>query len=127
MGAVRVEAIAWDPAAAVLRSYVDASGGQPLVDDVVGFSVRYFADAVPPPRPKPQPGVASCLFDAAGQPRLPVLAATHGALAELTPAMLVDGPVCGVAPQRFDADLYRVRQVRVTIRVEGLFGIPEGS
>jgi hypothetical protein len=118
VGAARVEALAWDPAAAMLRSYVDASGGQPLVDDVVGFSVRYFADTAPPLQPRPPSGVSSCLFDAAGLPLLPVLPATYGPLAELTPAMLTDGPVCGLAPQRFDADLYRLRQVRVTLRVQ---------
>jgi type II secretory pathway pseudopilin PulG len=33
----------------------------------------------------------------------------------LTPAQLVDGPVLGVAPNRFDVDLLRVRRVRITI------------
>jgi len=39
---------------------------------------------------------------------------------ELTPGMLSDGPWCpdGTSPNRFDADLLRVRSVRVTVRVQ---------
>lgn len=37
---------------------------------------------------------------------------------ELTAAELVDGPFLGVAPHRFDADLLRIRRVRVTMTVE---------
>jgi hypothetical protein len=42
------------------------------------------------------------------------------ALVSLNAAMLTDGPWCpdGVNPNRFDADLLRVRRVRVTLRVE---------
>jgi hypothetical protein len=34
--------------------------------------------------------------------------------------MLTDGPWCpdGLAPNRFDADLFRVRKIRVTVRVQ---------
>ena len=32
--------------------------------------------------------------------------------------LLADGPLCGVAPGRFDGDLLRVRRVRVTIRAQ---------
>lgn len=115
---VRVEALAWDSVASVLRSYVDTSGGQPLVDDVVGFGVRYFGDAAPPVHPVPPAGTPGCLVDGAGAPTLPALAPTSGALVELTPAMLSDGPACGVAPQRFDADLFRVRRLTITVRVQ---------
>jgi hypothetical protein len=37
----------------------------------------------------------------------------------LTPAELADGPVVGESPNRFDADLLRVRRVRVTLRLQG--------
>ena len=43
---------------------------------------------------------------------------TSGSLVELTPAMLSDGPWCGGATSRFDADLFRVRKVRVSIRTQ---------
>jgi hypothetical protein len=52
-------------------------------------------------------------------PRLPALAATTGEV-ELTQAMLTDGPWCpdATARDRFDADLLRIRRVRVKLRVQ---------
>jgi hypothetical protein len=52
-------------------------------------------------------------------PTLPVIGAGD-ALVPLAAAMLTDGPWCPDAdnPNRFDADLLRVRRVRVTLRVE---------
>jgi hypothetical protein len=44
-------------------------------------------------------------------------------LSELTGAELTDGPFCGIAPNRFDADLLRIRRVRVSLRVDA----PTGS
>jgi type II secretory pathway pseudopilin PulG len=103
---------------ATLRQITIAGSNQPVADHVVDLRLRYFGDAAPPLRPRPPLGVSTCLFDAAGQPLLPTLVPTDGPLVELTLAMLSDGPVCGVAPNRFDADLYRIRRVRVTLRVE---------
>jgi len=66
----------------------------------------------------------NCLFarDDAGTPvpRLPVVNVGGWTLAELPPASLVDGPWCPspLAPNRFDADLLRVRQVHVSLRVQ---------
>jgi hypothetical protein len=45
----------------------------------------------------------------------------------LPPARLTDGPVCGIAPHRFDADLLRVRRIGVTIRLETEAGEFRGS
>jgi len=39
-------------------------------------------------------------------------------LAALPLAILNDGPWCGDGNNRFDADLFRVRKVRVTLRVQ---------
>ena len=36
----------------------------------------------------------------------------------LTPAILSDGPYCGSGSNQFDADLLRIRKVRVTLRVQ---------
>jgi prepilin-type N-terminal cleavage/methylation domain-containing protein len=85
------------------------------------------------PRP-PQAGVKStaypegenCTFmrDADGQlaPRLAVLGddVDPYALVKLTAAQLVDGPWCPDAesPDRFDADLLRIRAIAVTLRVQ---------
>lgn len=65
----------------------------------------------------------NCLFsrDAAGNlvPRLPSLG-TPGSQVPLAPSMLADGPWCpdAVNPNRYDADLLRVREIEVTVRVE---------
>jgi len=68
------------------------AGGRalPMVDHVAGFAVEYWGDA-----------------PVAGQP-----------LVRLAPAALADGPWIGTAPWRVDADLFRVRRVRVCVRLE---------
>jgi hypothetical protein len=91
----------------------------PIADDVVDLKFEYFGDPNPPTAPKPQAGVANCLYDAAGNYKnLPVLTADEGSLALLTADMLTDGPMCGGGTNQFDADLLRVRKVRVTMRVQ---------
>jgi prepilin-type N-terminal cleavage/methylation domain-containing protein len=91
----------------------------PIVDDVVDLKFEYFGDPNPPTAPKPQAGVANCLYDAAGNYKnLPVLPADEGSLAPLTADILTDGPMCGGGTNQFDADLLRVRKVRVTMRVQ---------
>jgi len=71
------------------------------------------------------PAGENCIFyDAGGPtpaPRLPSLPVAGGAaLVRLQPAGFGDGPWCphDAAPNRFDADLLRVRAVEVAIRVE---------
>jgi hypothetical protein len=68
------------------------AGGRamPMVDHVAGFAVEYWGDA-----------------PTAGQS--PV---------RLAPALFTDGPWIGEAPWRVDADLFRVRHVRVHLRLE---------
>ncbi len=90
----------------------------PLVDNVVGLSFKYYGDPNPPLAPKPVIGVTNCIFDATGNPMLPVIAGSAGSLVELPSSILTDGPVCGLAPNDFDADLYRVRKIGVTLRVQ---------
>ena len=53
-------------------------------------------------------------------PRLTVLGSGSPALVELTHAILTDGPWCpdSLATNRFDADLLRVRRIRVSLRVQ---------
>ena len=101
-----------------LRHYDGANSDLPLVDDVVGLTFRYFGDPNPPLLPKPTIGVENCLFDTSGNPKLTTLPAVSS-LVELTQAMLIDGPFCGVVGgNQFDADLYRVRKVRVDLRMQ---------
>lgn len=115
--------------ARVVSSYHDAVRRQlrrsdgdrsdvPVADDVVGLELRYYGWPFPPDRPRPPPGLDNCVVDREGLVRLPVLAPTHATLVELTPALLSDGPWCGVGPFRFDADLYRVRRVRIEMRLQ---------
>ncbi|MBI3262490.1 MAG: prepilin-type N-terminal cleavage/methylation domain-containing protein [Acidobacteria bacterium] len=52
--------------------------------------------------------------------RLPALNTVPGSLMKLDPALFTDGPWCpdGGYPSRYDADLLRIRRVRVTLRVQ---------
>ena len=119
----------------------------PVADHVVGLQFEYFGEARPPiyrgPRPTPAylttyapaPPAAdaddegdswgigeNCAFammDGAHVSRLAALGAGPG-LVRLDPALLMDGPWCpdDAHPDRFDADLLRIRRVRATVRVE---------
>lgn len=106
-----------DAAKRQLRRYDGLANDQPLVDDVVWMGVRYYADPLPPRYPAVA-GQPTCVTDAAGGPLLPVLGPAPAPLVELAPADLSDGPWCGRPPWRFDADLLRVRGVRVAVRLQ---------
>lgn len=108
----------FDPASAQVRLY-DADGtDQPLMDEVAGLTFEYFGDPRPPRRPRPGPGVANCLYAESGDLRpAATLAATDQGLAPLPLAMFADGPWCGAGGTAFDADLLRVRRVRVVARL----------
>ena len=108
----------WDAVTDRLMHYDGITTDLPVVDNVVGLQFRYFGDPDPPQAPKPTIGTANCLFDVSGNSLLPTLPATSGSLVELTQAMLTDGPWCGANPSLFDADLLRVRKVRVSIRTQ---------
>jgi len=120
----------------------------PVVDNVVKLQFQYFGEPQPPqltgkpltskPGPwttygpvPPELGIVkggypageNCTFkmQAGTQvPRLPVLGAGGIAQVELKQADLTDGPWCPSPdkPNKFDADLLRVRRVRVTLRVQ---------
>ncbi|HSK10446.1 MAG TPA: prepilin-type N-terminal cleavage/methylation domain-containing protein [Vicinamibacterales bacterium] len=131
-----------------LRRDTTGGSDLPLLDHVVAMRVRLFGEASPPvireiatlpaltssygPLPPPA-GVddpldswgagENCIFtrvDGASQPRLPSIGANPLGLVELSPAVLSDGPWCpdAASPARFDADLLRVRRVRVSLRLE---------
>ena len=121
---------------------------EPLVDNVVGLGFTYFGEPNGPlalttttpatstygPNPPPltrdltagdeYPAGESCLFtvNGGGQQvsRLANLAPGSQGLIEVTAAMLQDGPWCpnAAAPNRFDADMFRVRRVGVRLRVQ---------
>jgi len=102
-----------------LKRYDGHAKDEVIADNVVDLRFDYFGDPDPPTIPKPPLGDANCLYDAAGTyQNLPTLAADEGSLAALTPAILSDGPMCGSGNNQFDADLLRVRKVRVNMRVQ---------
>jgi hypothetical protein len=109
-----------DAATRQLRVYDGYQTDVPLVDNVVELGFEYFGSPAPPVRPKPPAGESNCLYDAAGLnvSGLPTLAAQGGSLAPLALSLLEDGPWCGHDQNRYDADLLRVRRVRVTLRVQ---------
>jgi hypothetical protein len=91
----------------------------PVVDDVVAITFQYFGDPQAPRVPKPPLGTANCLYDAAGtriEAEPPPLAGAP--LAPLPLGLFTDGPWCGDGENKFDADLLRIRSVRVTLRLQ---------
>ena len=112
-----------------LRQYDGAASDVPLVDNVVGLRFDYFGDPNPPLSPKPPPLVDNCLYDAAVNydAGMPTLTADEGSLASLPYTMLNDGPWCGGGANRYDADLLRVRKVRVTLRMQVASAALRGS
>ena len=69
------------------------------------------------------PAGENCLFRLEGTvhvPRLSALGAPDSSLVPIGASLLTDGPWCpdGNAPNRFDADLLRIRRVRVTVRAQ---------
>lgn len=111
-----------DPTAWQLRLYDGFTRDVPLVDNVVGLRFEYFGDPTPPINPKPPLGASNCLYDATGtyNAAMTVLPTTDGSLAALPLGMFQDGPWCGslAGSNAFDADLLRVRKIRVTLRVQ---------
>jgi hypothetical protein len=63
----------------------------------------------------------NCLYSVQGGQHVPRLAdLASGGMVRLTQAMLSDGPWCpdGTYPMKYDADLLRIRRVRVRLRVQ---------
>lgn len=127
-----------------------ANGDVPVVDHIVGLTFEFHGDPLPPTltaagdpsygpappavgtRTTAYPAGENCVFlidPPSGQqvPRLPTLPAAN-ALTTLTAAQLVDGPWCpdAVNPNRWDADLLRVRRIAIAIRVESTLSALRG-
>lgn len=140
-----------------LTQYDGAGGSDvPLADHVVGLTFEYLGEREPPRLLRsldepdgpwttygPKPPAAdvqesmyglgeNCVFalDESSRPipRLGVLDGT-GPLARIDASMLTDGPWCpdAFSPNRFDADLLRVRAVNATVRVEAAAASLRGS
>jgi hypothetical protein len=120
----------------------------PVVDHLVSLRFDYYGDPNPPALKKPvsdpagpwttygpkppalgakptaYPAGENCIFTIDGTglqtPRLTTLGGGNPTLVKLAPAQLMDGPWCPdeTNPNRWDADLLRIRRVAVTLRVE---------
>ena len=119
---LRVRSYYRDGAANQLRYRDGWTTDLPFVDNVVGLSVRYFGGPLPavvdadltlPSAPEGR-AIAPCLraAHAAGS-----VAAARLSVTELSPTIFTDGPWCG-GGLPFDVDLFRVRRVRVEIRLQ---------
>ncbi len=78
-----------DAATRVLRQYDGDLSDQPAADHISSLTFDYFTDDGP-----------------------------GGSLAQIDRATLADGPWLGAGSSRFDADLLRVRMIRVSVRAE---------
>jgi hypothetical protein len=109
-----------DAATNQLRQYDTDNTDVPLMDDVVDMTLEYFGAISPPIFPKPPVGQANCLYDSAGQrlAGMAHLSASDDGLAPLPIDMFNDGPWCGSGALVYDADLLRIRRVRVTLRLQ---------
>jgi type II secretory pathway pseudopilin PulG len=127
-----------------------------VIDHVASLSFEYFADPAPPRMQRPlsdhrgpsttygpapseddtaglpgRPG-SNCVFLARGgpiaTPRLDELATSGAALVRQPPGTFTDGPWCPnvAAPNRFDADLLRIRSIGVSLRIESALAALRG-
>jgi prepilin-type N-terminal cleavage/methylation domain-containing protein len=103
-----------------LRQYDTDQTDVPVTDGVIELQIEYFGTPMPPSFPKPSPGESNCLYDTDGNrlPGMATLAPGTDGLTALGLSMFVDGPWCGEGATRFDADLLRIRRVRITLGVE---------
>jgi prepilin-type N-terminal cleavage/methylation domain-containing protein len=131
-----------------LRHYDGGVTDLPIVDNVVGLSFEYYGESQPPMLKKPvtdpkgpwttygpkppalgvdnewdtYPAGENCIFTLVGGQHTSRLTALAGGnnIVRLDPGILTDGPWCpgAATPNRYDADLLRVRQVRVSARVQ---------
>jgi type II secretory pathway pseudopilin PulG len=118
-----------DPVSRTLRMSDGDATDVPVLDDVVRFRVEYFGSTSPPAQPKPPLGTTNCLYDAAGTWLAPPVAADEIAdgLAAMPLASFSDGPWCGSGLAAFDADLLRVRRIRVTLGLQASLETMRGT
>ena len=104
-----------DRAAAQLRYQDGWLTDLPVLDDVVGLTLRYFGGGPLPAGAGGDGPAAACLQGL--PPHAPQGRAGSNAARELAPSSLLDGPRCG-GRLPYDVDLFRIRRVRVEIRLQ---------
>jgi len=133
----------FDAAAKQLMRYEGGAASYAVLENVAGLTFDYYGDPEPPafsrpgiphsvtygPPPPPLevsqapwPPGENCTWRVVGVEQAPRLISLGGAgeLVRLTPAQLTDGPWCphAASENRFDADLLRIRKIRVSIRLQ---------
>lgn len=104
-----------DRAAAQLRYQDGWVTDVPVLDDVVGLTLRYFGGGALPADAGGDGLAAACLR---GRPPAPPPGQAGGdPERELAPSLFRDGPRCG-GRLPYDVDLFRIRRVRVEIRLQ---------
>jgi hypothetical protein len=127
-----------------LMEYDGYLTSSPVLDHIVDLAFEYYGEPDPPtlrrpgvdrsmtygPSPPPLdaaldgwPAGENCVVrvvDGVQTARLESLGPPGGSLVRLNAGFLTDGPWCpnGASPNRFDADLFRVRMVRVSLRAQ---------
>jgi prepilin-type N-terminal cleavage/methylation domain-containing protein len=116
----------FDQAERRLVVYDGYQSEMPLIDNVVDARFSYFIDGAASSVPRPPDGAANCVY-AAGAPPVPRLDDLGSGVAAIAPAALADGPICGAGASAFDGDLFRIRRVRVVLRLQAASDELRGS
>ena len=107
---VDVHSYYFDAPRAQVRHHDGWRTDAPVLDHVVALSFQYFGSSLQPDRGSER---ESPVCSTAARPWNGV----SGPEVELLPDVLTEGPRCGSRPV-FDADLFRVRRVRVALRLQ---------
>lgn len=136
----------WLNAANQLMRYDGVRSDAAVADNMVSVNFEYYGEPQPPALKEPGtdesvtygppppevdrtegpfwPAGESCTIQLAGEEQTPRLAVLGSGttLVRLDPALLTDGPWCPdpANPNRWDADLLRIRKIFVTIRVRSV-------
>ena len=108
----------FDPARGQIRHHDGWRTDVPVLDNVVALSFQYFGLPYATVR-ESSGGYSACPGSLSSSGR-------SSREVELSPSVLTDGPWCGHRPL-FDVDLFRVRRVRITLRLQASAAEHRGS
>lgn len=110
-----------------LRLYDGDALDAPVADDVVGLTFDYWGEPAVPSVTKGEAGVATCWYAADGTLRGGAESVPGAPLVRLDLSLFRDGPWCGAGDNSFDADLLRIRRVRVHLRAAAASTFARGT
>ena len=93
-----------------------------LVDGVRDLHFTYYADPDPASAPAIGAAAGTCVYAAWAAAASAAGSVGRRIAQRVVGSELTDGPFCGIAPNRFDADLLRIRRVRVALQVAPVSG-----